>query len=161
VLLCLAGGAEAVPGATALEKMHRIVSEGWKPELPQRVPQMHALLTRMLSSDPAQRPTMAEAAAALKVIPQLDQFEELEHPETIPSPTGEGGRRPGEGPAENHQVQFGRSLSRRIAGSSCLARCAASDASVAAQLRLCDFAARPPSPLGRGLHSLVQQPARR
>ncbi|MFT3839444.1 MAG: protein kinase [Myxococcaceae bacterium] len=86
VLLCIAGGAEAVPGGNAMEKVHRIVSEGWKPELPARVPEAHELLQKMLSTEASARPTMPQVVEAVAKLARVTQPYESAAPKTEPLP---------------------------------------------------------------------------
>ncbi|MFT3841315.1 MAG: protein kinase [Myxococcaceae bacterium] len=72
VLLCIAAGSEQAPGATALERIHRVSTLAWRPALPPHLVPQHALLNRMLAADPAKRPAMSEVAAELnKLLAQM------------------------------------------------------------------------------------------
>ncbi|MFO0599615.1 MAG: protein kinase [Myxococcaceae bacterium] len=69
-ILCVAGGAPLPVASTTLGVVHLVASREWSPRVPSTLPeQWREMLTRMVSTDAAARPTAADVALAFARVP--------------------------------------------------------------------------------------------
>lgn len=90
-VMCLAGGSTMPPAGTTLSVVHAIVSGDWAPTVPAVFHEPYrGLLTRMLSRDPAQRPSAREVADLLGkpagAIPTIPEMPAIVLPVLVPPP---------------------------------------------------------------------------
>lgn len=74
-ILCVAAGAPLPSSSTTLAVVHLVAAGTWMPQVPESMPEpWRSMVARMISRDPAQRPTAADVALAFARVPNQNMM---------------------------------------------------------------------------------------